>query len=360
MAARPRIRKRANWPANLHEPREGYYTFRDPRDGKVHVLGRIPLAQAIFEVHEANAAIVSAPRKLIDRIQNPGTETVRDLLAKMPKDGLKPTTLASLKTQDSRIAEALGDIRCNELTVKAVSDFIEAMKDAGKKRLAQMIRGRLYIVCRKGMALGWMQSNPVEVIEKFSVKVQRKRLTLETFNRILEKAPEVTPWLERAMLLALVSGQDRSTIANWKRTSVQEDFAVVRRSKTELDIAIPLDIRLDVIGLSLRDVIARCKSTGVVSKYLIHHVRTNGATKRGSPVALNAISAAFARARRLASIDEKGAPTFHEIRSLAKRLYMEQGNVDTKALLGHLSESASNTYANPRGVAPVKVAISGQ
>ncbi|SFQ12222.1 phage integrase Arm DNA-binding domain-containing protein [Ralstonia sp. NFACC01] len=61
MAARPRIRKRANWPANLHEPREGYYTFRDPRNGKLHVLGRIPLAQAIFEAHEANAAIAAAP-----------------------------------------------------------------------------------------------------------------------------------------------------------------------------------------------------------------------------------------------------------------------------------------------------------
>ncbi|CAG4894529.1 hypothetical protein R69919_01848 [Paraburkholderia gardini] len=54
MAARPRIRRRANWPDNLHEPRPGYYTRRDPRDGKTHIPGRIDLALAIFEAQEVN------------------------------------------------------------------------------------------------------------------------------------------------------------------------------------------------------------------------------------------------------------------------------------------------------------------
>ena len=46
--------------------------------------------------------------------------------------------------------------------------------------------------------------------------------------------------------------------------------------------------------------------------------------------------------------DGKGAPTFHEIRSLSKRLYDEQGNVDTKALLGHRTEKMGALYADPR------------
>ncbi|QVN19425.1 phage integrase Arm DNA-binding domain-containing protein [Burkholderia pyrrocinia] len=37
MAARPRIRQRANWPDNLYMPRDGYYTWRDSRDGKTHI-----------------------------------------------------------------------------------------------------------------------------------------------------------------------------------------------------------------------------------------------------------------------------------------------------------------------------------
>lgn len=148
-----------------------------------------------------------------------------------------------------------------------------------------------------------------------------------------------------------------STIARWEQTSIQGDFAIVRRSKTEVDIAIPLDLRLDTIGLSLRDVITRCKRAGVVSRYLIHHIKPSGSTKRGAPIALNGVSSAFAEARVLAGLTEVGAPTFHEIRSLTSRLYKAQGNVDTKALLGHLSDSAANTYQNPRGIEPIKVAV---
>ncbi|MNT67565.1 Phage integrase family protein [compost metagenome] len=114
---------------------------------------------------------------------------------------------------------------------------------------------------------------------------------------------------------------------------------------------------MDAIGMSLADVIARCKSTGVVSKYLIHHVRSAGNTKRGDPVRLSTVSIAFAEARELAGIKGDDAPTFHEIRSLCKRLYMEQGGIDTKALLGHMTDAIADLYANSRGLEPIKVRI---
>lgn len=357
MAARPRIRKRANWPANLYEPRQGYYTFRDPRDGKVHVLGRIPLAQAIFEVQEANASIEGGSRRsLADRI-DVGPETIRDLLAKMPTDGMKHSSILSFRSIDKKIAEALGDIPCGDLTTKAIAEFIEGVYATGKHRTALKIRSRLTKVCKRGIALGWMSSNPAEATENLKVKVKRSRLTMETFKKILAKAPEVNSWIENAMLLALVSGQDRSTVARWTRASIEGDVAVVHRTKTEVRIAIPLDLRMDAIGMSLRDVIAKCRSTGVVSQYVIHHTTSAGPMKRGDPVRIRSVSVAFAAARRLAGIPEEGAPTFHEIRSLAKRTYVEQGNVDTKALLGHMSDSAANLYADPRGIAPIKVRI---
>jgi len=358
MAARPRIKKRANWPANLHEPRAGYYTFRDPRDGSTHVIGRVPLAQAIFEVHQANAKVAASTQKvaLADRI-NVSTETVDELLAKMPTEGFKKSSLYSHRTIDKKISAALGKIRCADLTTKPIADLIEGIHKEGKHRMSQMVRSRLVKVCKRGIALGWMTTNPAEVTENPKSKVRRSRLTLETFNAILAKAPEVQPWLANAMLLALVSGQDRSTVARWMRSNIDNDMAVVRRTKTEVRIAIPLDIRMDAVGLSLREVIARCKASGVVSQYLIHHVRNGAKVKRGDPVSIGAVSVAFANARRLAGIPEAGAPTFHEIRSLSKRTYQEQGNVDTKALLGHLSDDAANLYADPRGIAPIKVSI---
>jgi integrase len=87
-----------------------------------------------------------------------------------------------------------------------------------------------------------------------------------------------------------------------------------------------------------------------------------GNAPAGSRVHPDRISHAFTEARRLAGIpdvspDGKGAPTFHEIRSLAKRLYDKQGGVDTKALLGHSTDKMGALYGDPRGVEPIRVSV---
>ncbi|MGY2485184.1 hypothetical protein [Cupriavidus sp. CP313] len=134
-----------------------------------------------------------------------------------------------------------------------------------------------------------MEKNPAAVTERFTVKVIRRRLTLDEFKAILAKAPEVSEWLENAMLLALVSGQDRSTVARWERSTVKGDVIIARRSKTDVKVAIPTALRLDAIGMSLADVIAKCKSTHIVSKYLIHHIRPVGSVSRGDAVGLTSM-----------------------------------------------------------------------
>ncbi|MDR3381778.1 phage integrase Arm DNA-binding domain-containing protein [Cupriavidus basilensis] len=360
MAARPRIRKRAHFPPNLHEPRPGYFTWRDPRDGKTHVLGRIPAAEAIHEAHEANLVVArGAPaRTLAERVEKPA-ETIADLIKKMPTEGIKHNTVVARAGYDRVISGAIGHIECRALTTKDVAEMLEVVKDKGTMAYAEKLRTRINAICCKGMALGWMEKNPAAVTEKIKRRVIRRRLTLAEFNAILAKAPEVADWLPNAMLLALVSGQDRSTVARWERSFVKGDVAVLQRSKTEVRIAIPTAIRMDAIGMSLADVIMRCKATGVVSKFLIHHVRSAGGARRGDPVRLSTISNAFAEAREKAGILGADVPTFHEIRSLCKRLYMEQGGIDTKALLGHMTDAIADLYANSRGLEPIKVRIGG-
>ncbi len=360
MAARPRIRKRANWPENMHEPRPGYFVWRNPITKRVIPLGRIPLEQAIFEVMEANAKAreISPGKQLINYVED-GQETIADLLEKMPKTGVKPATIAARRHQDKAIRTAIGYVKCSELTTKHIAGMLEAIEARGKMQWAVNVRSRVKAVCRRGMALGWMDRNPAEATDKAKVKVRRKRMSLEIFKATLVKAPEVALWLENAMLLALLSGQDLSTIGRWERSSVKDGFAVVKRSKTEVTIAIPLELHMDVIGMSLGDVIARCKSTGVVSKYLIHHIRGNVMAPRGSAIKPKTISSKFLAARRLAGYTSGDDPTFHEIRSLSKRLYLEQGGVDTKALLGHLTDAIAELYANSRGLEPMKVKING-
>ncbi|WP_346778436.1 tyrosine-type recombinase/integrase [Paraburkholderia sp. Tr-20389] len=321
-------------------------------------LGYVPVEQAIFEVLEANgkAKEVVQTKRLVERLQE-GEETVADLLSKMPTVGVKPATITARRHQDALIRRELGHIKCKALTTKHVAEMLETIEARGKLQWAVNVRSRIKAVCRRGMALGWMDRNPADATERAKVRVKRKRMTLEVFNATLAQAPKVAPWLANAMLLALVSGQSLSTVARWERRSVKNGEALVTRSKTGVTIAIPVALHMDAVGMSLGDVIARCKQSYVLSKYLIHHLRGKGTTEKGSAIKVKTISEKFLRARRLAGYVAEDDPTFHEIRSLCKRLYDEQGNVDTKALLGHLSDATANLYANSRGLEPIKVRI---
>jgi integrase len=309
---------------------------------------------------QANAHVLASAPSLMDKLTGQ-THTVAALLAKMPASEVA-NTAKSLRSIDKIISAALGRVQCLDLTVAKCSELIESITAEGKARSAQAVRSRLIAVCQKGQQLGWLESNPAEVTGKPRAEVQRGRLTLETFWAIYDQAPNVNEWLQHAMRLALVTGQDRSTVATMTRSMVQtiegQRVLVVHRSKTRAKnkpVAIPLRLRLDALGWMLEDVLAH--RTGVVSPYYLHHISPHSNAAPGSPVFVDRISRAFTEARILAGIPDEGAPTFHELRSLAKRLYDKQGGVDTQQLLGHASEKTAALYADARGVEALLVRV---
>lgn len=357
MSAARRAWQRRDWPRGLYESRPGYFVWRHP-DGRTFPIGRVPLATARNEALAANQHVAEHQPGLVERLTGAGM-TVADLLGQM-KPAKNYNTAKSWRSLDKIIREAIGTKAVGSLTVADCAQVVEPLAKAGKARSAQAVRSRLIAVCKRGMALGWMDANPAEVTEEHEVDVKRGRLTLETFLAIYAAAPACAEWLQRAMMLALVSGQDRSTVAKMERAHVAEGYLTCWRQKTRKTnpaIDIPLALRLDAVGVSLAELVAA--RSGVISKYLLHHVNPHGNAPPGSPVHPDAISRQFTAARKLAGIADEKAPTFHEIRSLAKRLYEKQGNVDTKALLGHATERAADLYADPRGVEHVRVKITG-
>lgn len=354
-AARRSLRRR-DFPPNLYEPRPSYYVWRHPKTRQTFALGYIPLAAAKHQALQANAHVDGLKPSLLDRLTG-ATNTVALLLGQMPVSA-NSNTAKSHRSLDALILAELGSVPCMDLTVADCARVIEGIREGGKARWAQAVRSRLISVCRRGCELGWMESNLATVTANPKVLVQRGRLTLEMFNAILARAGEVAEWLPLAMKLAIVTAQDRSTIAGMKRSMVRDGCLVVHRKKTEKHhqpVAIPLVLRLDVLGLSLADLVST--RTGVVSPYLVHHVRPWGNAPTGSPVAVDRISHAFSEARDLAGIKGENPATFHEIRSLSLRLLKAQGNVDTKALASHSQDKTHALYQDPRGVAPVRVRI---
>jgi len=115
-------------------------------------------------------------------------------------------------------------------------------------------------------------------------------------------------------------------------------------------VFLPLNLRLNVFGMSLDDVVRQCRSTGVVSHYLIHQTkRVKGATL-GKPIHIQQITRTFQLELAKLGIDWGGKrpPTFHEIRSLAARLHAEQGDVDPQQLLSHRDPKSTAIYTDGR------------
>jgi integrase len=185
------------------------------------------------------------------------------------------------------------------------------------------------------------------------------------WRAVREFANGLEPWVGLSMDLAMVTGQrieDLSMIEFRPRdgaTAWIEDGALwVIQGKTGNKVCIPLSLRLDVLGLELGEVIARCRDN-VLSPYLLHYRRNSNAVHRGDGVSAQALSKGFLKARRLSGItwqEGKTAPTFHEQRSLAIREYTAQcGGEMAQALAGHRDAATTAIYQDERGAGWVRV-----
>lgn len=385
MASRPRSRTKRNWPEGLYE-RNGYFSWRDPRDGKEYGLGRIPERDARAQAVEANLALqelLTKPR-LVDRVLGRSDTSwsawLDEYERKMglrqdeapPADAppLAANTRKTYRTTLNRIRavyDAHISLPLPSVTTKILADGLKTVKTE-HARTAQAMRSMLRALFDAAIADGWCAANPAAVLAEVTVAVQRARLTWEVFQRLYSRLPAGR--LKNACALALVSGQPREVVAAGTFTQVgmlerpgqpAVECWMFQRGKTGVKIAIPLDLRLDVFGMSLRDVVKQCRSTGVASKYLVHADRRIKGQRLGAPYQVDRLTKDFTAAMEAIGLDwgDKTAPTFHELRSLSKRLYELQGNVDTKDLLGHLTDEMGELYENSRGADYKLVTIRG-
>lgn len=90
------------------------------------------------------------------------------------------------------------------------------------------------------------------------------------------------------MLLAVVTGQRPGDISDMKFSDIWDDMLHIEQEKTDVKLAIPLSLRCQAIGMSLREVIAFCRDR-IVSKYLVHYQHTTSQAQKGEKVAANTL-----------------------------------------------------------------------
>lgn len=357
MAARRRESKRKNWPANLYQKVDGYFWYRNPETGKTKGLGR-DRVNAFDEAITANLALASKKaRSLAQWVSGVEIKTLADYTIEYRDAYLlthdKPNTVKQIKSTAQFICAApFANKPIDQASTKDVSEWLKTTESERGPFAAKQRRRLLYDIFTEAARDGLIKpgDHPVELTRKVSAKVQRDRLSLEQFLKIREHAEG---WLVNAMSLALVSGQSRAEIAKAMFADYKDGFWYCNRGKTGAKIRIPLDLRLNAVSLSLAEVVRQCRESGIVSKYLIHHRKTSKRAKKGAKVGLDLISKAFAEARGRAGIqpqEGREPPTFHEIRSLAGRLYKnEYGDVEwVQKLLAHSNQETTEGYLDPR------------
>lgn len=365
MAARKRAANRRNWPKNLYQNNKGYYWYRHPETRKTFGLGT-DFKIAAAQVNAANAEMLrrAGAVDLIHRIDG-GTFTLSawcdKYLEKFEQSGKAVNTIKAVHTYIRAIKETpFANQDLSKISTRDINDYLESVPETRGPTIAAKIRSRMQDVFRAAEAAGHIElgKNPVSPTDAPNkAEVARDRLTLDDFLAIAKKTREADPglcWAANAFELALVTGQRLSDIAAMQFDQVKDGFLWVEpiKSQGKVKLKIPVKVGLSAVGLTIEDVIKRCRDT-VVSKHMVHFVRTRGAAKPGYKVYHDRISEEFATQRVAAGVSGragKNPPSFHEIRSLAIRLYSDEYGAEfAQALVGHKSAEMTALYRDNRG-----------
>ncbi|HAS0910499.1 phage integrase Arm DNA-binding domain-containing protein [Enterobacter cloacae] len=369
MAARPRSHKISI--PNLYcklDKRTGkvYWQYKHPTTGRFHSLGTDE-AEAKQVANEANTIIaeqrtrqILSVNERLARMKGKRTDiTVTEWIDKyiviqeerLRNNELRPNSFRQKNKPLRLFREHCGMRYLKDIETLDIAEITDAIKNDGFSRMAQVVRMVLVDVFKEAQHAGYVPPgyNPAMATKQPRHKVTRQRLSLEEWKSIYEAAETMQPYLQCGMLLALVTGQRLGDICRMKFSDIWDDMLHIEQEKTGSRLAIPLDLKCDALGLTLRDVVSKCRDA-VISKYLVHFRHSTSQATRGDSVSSSSLTTSFKKARNKCGIEwEKGtAPTFHEQRSLSERLYEAQG-VDTQKLLGHKSPQQTAKYHDDRG-----------
>jgi|SRR5471030_274253 len=355
MSNRPK-RYDANLPRNLtFRKTKQIYSWRNPVTGQEISLGRIPRKDAVAQAIEANNYIEQnyLPSALLDRLKDSPEFTFAKWIERyeviQSRRNLKPNTVKVRANQLLTLTSEFGRNGIAMITTRDIAVFLESYVECGKKSMAVALRSLLLDVFREAVVEGIIDKNPVEPTRTPVPDVRRERLSLEQFLSIRQAASGMGPWLVNAMNIGLLTGQRREDVTRMAFSDVNDGRIFVTQSKTGHKLALPLSLELSAAGISLESTIELCRANNPSDSLIYSSVRRGG--RKPGAITPDGLTQAFSDARVLSGV-QFGAnpPTFHEIRSLASRLYeVENGEDFSQRLLGHKNLSMTKKYLDSRG-----------
>lgn len=270
--------------------------------------------------------------------------------------GYKAQTLKNRRSVLAHVRRLWGDRPIASIKPLDVSAGLKTFP-ASRSSTSRRVLAELRDAYTEAVANGWAEHNPAALIKPPRHRVIRARLRFETWLAMRELS-QASPqrWVESMLLLALVTGQRRADLAKMRFDDIVVDDAGVQVLRVEQQkeagkgygarLEIPLDLRLEAIGMSVRDVIEHCRHSAKPGPTLL---RKAG----GGPIEQSSLSQRFHD--HISTVLGEQAhkrhewPSLHEVRSLSARLYEAEG-VDTQALLGHKHREMTEEYIDDRGL----------
>ncbi|TBJ97929.1 tyrosine-type recombinase/integrase [Salmonella enterica] len=344
----------ANLPKNLtYRKNDRAFYWRNPVTKKEIALGQIARRDAVAQAIEANNYIYQnyTPAALIEKLKRSDTFTLSMWIDRynvlLKRRDLAANTYKIRGNQLATVREKMGEMILAEVTTRHIAEFLESWIAEGKNTMAGAMRSVLSDMFREAIVEGRITTNPVEPTRAPEIKVARERLQLETYNATRTAAEHLPVWFPLAMDLALVTGQRREDIVNMKFSDIVDGRLHVTQIKTGMKIAFPLSLTLEAPGLRLGTVIDRCRLVSRTDFMISAGIRKNSPTGNIHP---DGLTKKFVKARKISGVKfSDNPPTFHEIRSLAGRLYKdERGEEFAQKLLGHTSENTTKLYLDER------------
>lgn len=232
-------------------------------------------------------------------------------------------------------SKLIGHIKPYEIAIELKLEYKSSPSKA--RRLLIEIKNMF----TEAIIYGWIDKNPAMYLKSQPVTIMRQRLTLEEWIELYAYAKSSRSSYAPTLLeLAIITGQRRSDILKMQYSDIKDGNLLVTQQKTGTKLAIPLKLRLDIINLSLEEVIESSRAYTTEGSAFIRKTQ-------GEPPCESTLSSVFQRLVQISGIDKN--TSLHECRSLSERLYREQG-INTRLLLGHKHQSMTDMYNNDRGL----------
>lgn len=265
--------------------------------------------------------------------------------------GYNPQTIKNRTTSINHIEATWGAMQLRAIRPVDISTALKQWSP----HTAVRVLGELRDVYVEAIANGAAESSPAAHVKRPKAPGLRKRLTLETWQAMLNLARHGRQrWVPAMLLLALATGQRRADLAKMRFDDVVDGHLRVEQQKKAgkpqgARVAIPLSLRLAATGTTLGDVIEHCRGIGAPGDTLLRKAN-------GKPIEMSSLSARFrgliVKACGPDAYKQFEWPSLHEVRSLSARTYVAEGMPADVAqtLLGHNDVEMTQVYLDDRGL----------